>query len=76
MSLIVHMVPAGARPLPPRLSADDLASLNISIAPQEPIRSAMPEVHPDINWTLIIALTLNFATVIGIGFVAWRFFRG
>jgi hypothetical protein len=44
--------------------------LHFPIAAQEPIRSAM------INWTLIVALTLNFATVVGLGFVAWRFFRG
>ena len=42
---------------------------------QAPIRLAAPAVDPGINWTLIVALALNFGIWAVILITAWRFFH-
>lgn len=44
--------------------------------PQEPIRLAMPQVDPGLNWLLIGGTTLCFGIWICLGIAAWRFFHG
>jgi hypothetical protein len=52
--------------------------LRFPLAPQEPIRMAIPasDYPRGMTRVLLVAMMLSSGTVAGVGLAAWRFFHG